>query len=457
MKTGSFGDALAADIAAKIAANSAPGTERTADNRADWANRPIDDIKTEHANDEAQRQRQSKKKSSNGHDNQEQETPSPITTIWDAGDDDYASIPPRGWLLGSIFCREFLSSLLADGGVGKTAVRLVQLISLATGRSLTGEHVFQRCRVLILSLEDSPDELRRRVYAVLLHYGLTPADVKGWLFLDAPKALRLAVMKNGAPVEGPLKKYLEGAIKTHRLDIISLDPFVKAHGLPENSNDAIDWVCTVAAEMAINYNIAIDTPHHTSKGLNATPGDANRGRGATAQKDAGRLVYTLTPMSPEEGKEFNIPEAERRSLIRMDSAKVNIVPPSSEAKWFRLVSVPLGNAKPPYPKGDHIQVAEPWTPPETWQGLQSPLLNAILDDIEAGLSNGQRYSGSGAAASRAAWHVVLARAPDKSEKQCRDIITGWMRSGTLFYQEYDDPVDRKTRRGLRVNATKRPN
>ena len=66
--------------------------------------------------------------------------------IWDAGNDDYR-IPPRGWLLGTTFCRRFLSSLIADGGTGKTALRHAQLISLAIGNSLTGEHVFRRCRV----------------------------------------------------------------------------------------------------------------------------------------------------------------------------------------------------------------------------------------------------------------------------------------------------------------------
>ena len=61
------------------------------------------------------------------------------------------------------FCRGFASSLLGDGGVGKTALRYAQALSLATGCSLTGEHVFQRCRVLIVSLEDGRDELRRRI------------------------------------------------------------------------------------------------------------------------------------------------------------------------------------------------------------------------------------------------------------------------------------------------------
>jgi hypothetical protein len=63
---------------------------------------------------------------------------------WDAGKVTVLP-PPREWLLGNIFARGFMSSLLADGGVGKTATRLAQLISLALGRSLTGEHVFQRC------------------------------------------------------------------------------------------------------------------------------------------------------------------------------------------------------------------------------------------------------------------------------------------------------------------------
>lgn len=56
---------------------------------------------------------------------------------WDAGDDD-EPIPPRGWLLGNTFCRKFISSLIASGGTGKTAVRTAQALSMATGRSLTG-------------------------------------------------------------------------------------------------------------------------------------------------------------------------------------------------------------------------------------------------------------------------------------------------------------------------------
>ncbi len=51
---------------------------------------------------------------------------------WDAGDDG-APISPRGWLLGTVFCRRFVSSLLAVGGAGKTALRTAQALALATG------------------------------------------------------------------------------------------------------------------------------------------------------------------------------------------------------------------------------------------------------------------------------------------------------------------------------------
>lgn len=374
--------------------------------------------------------------------------------LWDAGDDDYI-IPPRGWLLGKIFCRRFLSSLIADGGVGKTAVRVVQLISLAIGWSLTGEHVFQRCRVLIVSLEDDKDELRRRVYAVMRHYGIQPEDVKGRLFLAAPKHLKLARMVEGSPDVGELDRILRDTIARHGIDLVPLDPFVKSHLLPENDNGAIDFVTTLLATIGIDLDCAIDTPHRTAKGIAATPGDANRGRGATSMKDAGRLVSTLTPMTPEEAKGFGLTEADRPSFVRMDSAKVNIAPPSREAKWFRIVSVPLGNATDLYPAGDHVQAVEPWDPPEVWEGISAILANSILDDLDKGLDNGSRYSTSPSAIDRAAWRVVVQHVP-KTDKQARSVIKTWIDNGLLMIKDYHDPEARRDLKGVFVNPLKRP-
>jgi hypothetical protein len=80
----------------------------------------------------------------------------------------------------------------------------------------------------------------------------------------------------------------------------------------------------------------------------------------------------------------------------------------------------------------------------------------VLDDIEAGLPNGARYSAASAARERAAWRAVVKHAPDKPEKQAREVIATWVRTGCLYEETYDDPVDRKERLGLRVNVVKRP-
>jgi hypothetical protein len=376
---------------------------------------------------------------------------------WDAGDD-IESPPPRGWLLGNIFARRFVSSLFADGGTGKTALRVAQLLSLATGKSLTGEHVFQRCRVLIVSLEDDADELRRRTLAAMLHHKIDRSDLKGWLFLAAPGAAAGKLMKldkKGRTERGRLADALESCIVARRIDVVSLDPFVKSHSVEENSNSAIDDVIQVLTELAATHDVAVDAPHHTSKGA-VDPGNASRGRGASAMKDGGRLIYTLTTMSADEAQTFGIAEEERRALVRMDSAKVNIAPPMAKAKWFRLVGVPLGNATELYPGGDVVQTVEPWTPPDLWKDLNIDLVNRILTEIDAGLPNGNRYTNALKADDRAAWKIVIKHTPDKTECQAREIIKTWVKSGLLISEEYENPATRKMVKGLRVDNSKRP-
>ena len=227
--------------------------------------------------------------------------------------------PPREWLLGKSFCRRYLGSVLADGGTGKTALRILQALALATGRPLTGEHVFQRSRVLIVSLEDDADELRRRILAARLHYNIPLSELDGWLFPAAPggKVGKLKAMNaKGQIVDGELKAHLEKSIEAKAIDCVIIDPLVKTHSVEENNNSAIDGVAQLLTDLAVRYNIAIDAPHHTSKG-SEKPGDAHRGRGASALIDAVRLTCTLTRMNEQEAQTFNIPEEERRQYVRL--------------------------------------------------------------------------------------------------------------------------------------------
>lgn len=398
------------------------------------------------------------------------EGPSSLLGEWDAGRDSYA-IPPRAWLLGNTYCRQFVSSLIATGGGGKTATRMAQALACATGRELTGEKVFQRCRVLYVSLEDDQDELRRRVRAAMLYHRIEARELKGWLYLAAPgqKAGKLVTSEPAAlgrrkPQDGRVRagamlEEVKRTVKARGIDLLLFDPLVKMHDVEENDNTAMDFVISTLTDLAIENNIAVDVLHHTSKGT-ADPGNADRGRGASAVNNGARLVYTLATMSTDEARTFGVAETERRSFVRIDSGKVNIAPPLREAKWFQIVGVDLRNRTALYPSGDSVQTVTVWTPPDTWEGATDDVRQRILAEIEAGVSAasalkekpGSRYSRHHNAAWRMAWPVVQRHLPNKSEQHCKDMINEWVKIGVLVEEEYTDPNTSQKAKGLRCST-----
>jgi hypothetical protein len=307
----------------------------------------------------------------------------------------------------------------------------------------------------LLSLEDDYEELQRRIQAMLNHFAIQRSELKGWLFCATPIGSKLAEARGKARVAGRLEGQIRDAIARRQPLIVALDPFVKLHSLNENDSGDMNFVCDLLASIAVEMKIAVDIPHHVHKGL-ITPGDADAGRGSSGIRDAGRLTYTLAPMSQDEAKMFGVETEDRFAYVRLDSAKVNIAPHSGKADWFRLVGVPIGNATENYPNGDTIQVAVPWEPPSLWVDLDDRTLNAILDKIDAGLPDDERYSAAPSAKERAAWAVVQSFASRKTEEQCRTIIRDWVAHGVLAAEKYHSRSERKERFGLRVVSANRP-
>lgn len=372
----------------------------------------------------------------------------PRLQMFDVGDED-GKIEPRQWLLGTVWCRDNLSGLISAGAGGKTTVRILQALSLASGRQLSGEHVFVRSRVMIVCLEDDMAELRRRVRAAMLHHRVTPAEVKGWLFLTTPRGLKIAERDAAGKIAaGGLYSALSDAVDEIKIDLVCIDPAIKAHALNENDNAEIDAFASLLTGLAIEKNIAIDLLSHERKASGAEAGDVNRGRGAGAQKDAARLVYTLTGMSEAEAKTLGVSEAERKSLIRVDSAKVNIAPPTATTTWLRIVGVSLGNGDDTYPNGDNVQTVERWVPESIFAGISSESLNCILRKLGSGMGNGRRYSLAAAAKDRAAWHAVQEHIPHLADERCRAIIAAWQKNELFEVGEYDDPVRRDKATGI---------
>jgi hypothetical protein len=364
-------------------------------------------------------------------------------TICNAGDIDPTTIPPRGWLVGTTFCRKFIGGLIGAGAAGKTTVRYAQYLGAATNRELTGEHVHVRSRVLIVCLEDDLDEIKRRISAAMLHHKVDPAEIDGWLYYCCPRGLTLLQSSGrgfaGVAV-GALYQQLRRLIAELKIDILSVDPFIKAAGVEENDNNLIDQVCTMLAGIGDELNCAVDINSHARKG-DATPGDAERDRGASAKKDAGRLMRTITPMSTDEAELFGISAKEQPQFVRVDDAKVNITPRSTEAMWFRLIGVPLGNGNQTYPNGDNVQTAERWYPPNVFAKLNPATIDRILNQIEAGPYEGGRYSPAPNATERAAWPVVQQHVTDLTDKQAKHVIKTWIKSGVLVKGDHKDPKD----------------
>jgi hypothetical protein len=123
--------------------------------------------------------------------------------------------------------------LIAPGGTGKTALRYLQAIELARESmvTITGFKRFQRCKVLIVGLEDGRVEMDRRIAAALLHHRIDRAEIKGHLICWSPRGLKLAEMKGGSRQIGELERRLRGKIKRLGIDLVMVDPLIKAHAM----------------------------------------------------------------------------------------------------------------------------------------------------------------------------------------------------------------------------------
>ena len=366
-------------------------------------------------------------------------------------------IPPREWLLERHLCRGFVTVVSAAGATGKTSLLIGWAISLATGRNLLGSRPHHRLRVLIVTAEDSIEELLRRIKAACLRYDIDPADVDGWLRIKALAGQNVTfatLTSAGDMAESTVTGELIAAARRNRFDVVVLDPFVKLSGAPENDNNATDFVCKLLSRIAEQANAAVAVAHHHRKGA-ATPGDTDSARGAKSLIDAARVGLTLTRMSTEEAKTFEVPERDRWQIVRLDDGKANLAP-AGATRWFRLASVHLDNGTPDYPDGDTVQVIEAWTPPDAFEDMSTHIAREIILAIDAaeGLPEGERYTDRKDGGDRWAGRLVRERA-GKSEADAKRILATWINGGVLRIEKYTNR-DRKARNGLIADRGKLP-
>lgn len=360
---------------------------------------------------------------------------------------DPAAIPPRDWLYGYHYIRKYVSVTVSPGGLGKTSKGIVEALSMATGRELLGDAVHERARVWLIN-EDPRVELDRRIAAACKHYGIGPADLDGWLFVDSFRDeqfkkdgfLTAKQTKDGTAIVAPFKEGLTAEIKRKGIDAIIVDPFVSTHAVNENDNMAIDLVIKQFWAPVIEAtNVAAELIHHSKK-LGGTEVTAESARGAVALIGAARSAMALNGMTVDEANKANVDN--RHVYFRATDAKANMAPRSEKSRWFRIESVDLCNATPDRPS-DRVGVVTTWQWPDTMAGITADDLLAVQREIHAGAwkDSVQASEWAGRAVAKALDLDIEDSAAKEKVKAC---LKAWKASGALRVERLED-TDRKVR------------
>jgi len=360
-----------------------------------------------------------------------------------------ADIPPWQWLYGHFLLRGEVAGTAAMGGTGKSSLSIVEALAMASGRTLLNEAVSTPLRVVLINLEDTRNTMEKRIAAAMRQYNLAPVDIgdrlivlaKGEVKIKVARQLRSGdVARNESAIRALIRLMAE-----HRADVLSIDSLIRTHKVNENDNSAIQEVVECFEDIAQEANCAVHLWHHTRK-LGGEKATIEAARGASAFIDACRSARVLDMMSAKEHEQLRGIDPDMLPpgfYFRAFSGKRIFAPPAEQSDWFKRESVELAN-------GDNVGVATAWQYPETWDDAPPDIIKQVFDDIGKGMPDGNRYTNHSAATKRAAWPIVQKYCPGKTEGQCRRIITGWIKKGLLYEDEYIDPVRRHSQTGLFV-------
>ena len=260
------------------------------------------------------------------------------------------------WLVDHLCLKAYITGLVAPGGAGKSSLALALGISVASNNDILQLGARQQANVLVINNEDSYDELRRRIAGITTQFGINPISLKDRLFYESgyEKKYMLSEMSDSGQKEtafaGDLIKYM----LDKDIGLLIVDPFVSTHNAPENDNTAMDQVMSIYRRVAAKTGASITLIHHTRKQdtKGSSAGNADIARGASAFKDAVRVVATLTPMSTEPRHRSYIRCQKQSRHFRLDLAKQNFSPACVNETWFRMESCLIGN-------GEHVGVPVP--------------------------------------------------------------------------------------------------
>jgi AAA domain len=229
--------------------------------------------------------------------------------------------------------------------------------------------------------------------------------------------------------------------------LLIVDPFNSAHAMDDgNSNVLIARVAHEMSRIARDTGAAVLVLHHLRKGSN---GDVDDLMGATALRANFRNCRVFQRMTEKQAEELGIDDGQRWRYLRIASVKANYAPPPEDCVWFQLASVPLGNGNELYTEGDEIGVAEPWSPPKAFDGIETPILRRIFDKLRGQPEPGWHYGPSSKSKFWAG--TVIQDLAGKTETQAKTVLATWKENGVFTEDECTTPGQRNKVKRIVLN------
>ena len=174
------------------------------------------------------------------------------------------------------------------------------------------------------------------------------------------------------------------AIRDHKIDVLTVDPFATTHSATENDNTAMEMVARQWAYIADETNCSIGIVHHNRK-TGGFAGTIEDSRGGSALVAAVRVRRAVNKMTETQAKAAAVDPAKCGFYFSVSDANSNLTKPSSALDWYELQSVNLGNMTLTQ-MGDSIGVAVPfeYTPLAQDLDLGDNERHVVLEAIRGG-------------------------------------------------------------------------
>jgi hypothetical protein len=312
--------------------------------------------------------------------------------------------------------------------------------------------------VLIINTEEDREELMRRAIAAISRMGVRQEQLTNMIEIaENPSSVVISKYdsRTRSMIRQPLVGELMRIIKENKYDVVIADPFAETFE-GEETNTELKMVGGTWRDIARQCNCAVWLIHHVKKYAKDLQGDMDAARGGGALVGVARFISTIFTMTTEEAMLYDVPPEDRVHYIRHDDAKVQYGVMSTQARWFKKVTVGLCNGSNGV-QGDDVGALEPWQAPALAHQSVGPdkiihLMNLIDRGIfdPEGNSLGEYYTlknTTNADSSFNRWvGVIMMKELDINEANARQLIKDLRNHNVLVEFEYKNH-NRKLVRG----------